>query len=377
MKPSIESPYRALPFAASNANRGDFNTLSELHRAAQVNLPKPVWDYLAGGTGTETTLRRNRAALDTIGLKGRVLRDVRHIDTQTTLLGLPLAFPFFPSPIGSLGLIHTAGAAAVAQAATGMGTTHFFGLNSEIAIEEVVLHATRPLVLQLYLRGDYPWAKSVIDRAVAQGFHALCITVDVPVIARRDRDLINGFNPLNHLARPNLPETQSGLDRTGLDWQVIERIVAYSPLPVIIKGIQTLEDALLAQSIGAKAIYLSNHGGRQLDYAAAGIEILSEIAPELDGSIEIYVDSGFLNGSDIVKAIALGARAVGLGKMQGYALAAGGAAGLRQMLVLLHEELKTTMALVGATRLDQLGPQVLRPLPGIPSEIPTQFAAGV
>jgi len=377
MNSSIDSPYRVLPVAASNAHNSDFNTLSELCSAAHANLPKPIWDYLAGGAGTEATLRRNRASLDNIGLRGRVLRDVRHIDTQTTLLGLPLAFPFFPSPIGSLGLIHTAGAAAVAEAATSMGTTQFFGINSEISIDNVVLHATRPLVLQLYLRGDLAWAKSIIDRAVTLGFHALCITVDVPVIARRDRDLINRFVALDHLARPNLQATQNGSDSIVPDWQFIERLIAHSQLPVIIKGIQTLEDAKLAQSVGAKAIYLSNHGGRQLDYAAAGIEMLGEIAPKLNGALEIYVDGGFQNGSDIVKAIALGARAVGLGKMQGYALAAGGAAGLQQMLRLLHEELTTTMALVGATRLDQLGPQVLRPLSNIQNEITTPFAAGV
>ncbi|AHG65558.1 alpha-hydroxy acid oxidase [Advenella mimigardefordensis] len=377
MTSSINSTLFTLPVPASNANKSDFNTLSELCSAAQANLPKPIWDYLAGGAGTEATLRRNRASLDTIGLRGRVLRDVRHIDTQTTLLGLPLAFPFFPSPIGSLGLIHTAGAAAVAEAATSMGTTQFFGINSEIAIDNVVLHATRPLVLQLYLRGDLAWARSIIDRAVTLGFHALCITVDVPVIARRDRDLINGFVALDQQARPNLQATQSGPDSVVPDWQLIESLVKHSSLPVIIKGIQTLEDARLAESVGAKAVYLSNHGGRQLDYAASGIEMLSEIAPKLNGSIEIYVDGGFQNGSDIVKAIALGARAIGLGKMQGYALAAGGAAGLQQMLRLLHEELATTMALVGATRLDQLGPQVLRPLSNIQNEITTQFAAGV
>lgn len=377
MNQSNYLPSPSLPLSASTQNRDDFSTLSQIRCAAQASLPKPIWDYLAGGAGTETTLRRNRAALDAIGLKGRVLRDISDIDTHTTLLGLPLAFPFFASPIGSLGLIHSDGAAAVAQAATAAGTTQFFGLNSEIPIEDIVLHATRPLVLQLYLRGDADWAKDTIDRAAALGFHAICITVDVPVIARRDRDFDNAFVPLEHLARPNLPSRQTGTDAAFATPQTIERIIAASSLPVIIKGIQSLEDALFAHSLGAKAIYLSNHGGRQLDYTAAGIEILSEIAPKLDDALEVYVDSGFMHGSDIVKAIALGARAVGLGKMQGFALAAGGEPGLRKMLSLLHEEVRTTMALIGATRLDQLGPQVLRPLSDIQSQTKPQFAAGV
>ncbi|MCU4181839.1 alpha-hydroxy acid oxidase [Bosea sp. BH3] len=358
----------------SSADNGSFSVTRQIFDEAQRNLPKPIWDYLSGGSESELTLRRNRQALDGIGLRPRVLRNVQSVDTATSLLGLPLSLPVFLAPIGSLGVLHRAGAPASARAATSAGTTLFFGVHSETPLDEVVRHASSPLVFQLYLRGDREWALAIIERAAKLGFHAVCITVDLPVVGRRERDILNRFSPLTVLDRPNLGADPTVTDGhlARADWGLIVEIIAASPLPVILKGIQGAEDAVLAVEAGAKVVYVSNHGGRQLDHAASSIEILPEVVAAVAGRAEIVIDSGFVRGSDIVKALALGARAVGLGKLHGWALAAGGEQGVRRMLDILREEVRGVMSLLGATSVGELSPASLRSVVPVDASRPYQ-----
>lgn len=331
-------------------------TLTALVRAARAQLSAPLWDYLCGGAESEATLRRNRLAIETLALRPRVLVDVEHVSLATTLLGRPLELPVFLAPIGSLGLLTPRGVAAAGRAAERCGTTAFVSTVADLSLEELVPELRQPGVFQLYVYGDDDWLDALLARVAGHGFRALCLTLDVADYGRRERDLINRFTPRSAAARPNLGAasvTQQHF-QARLDWQRLERIRARTELPLILKGIMTGEDAELAVRHGAAAVYVSNHGGRQLDHAQGTLEVLPEIVDAVAGRAEVYIDGGFCRGTDIIKALALGARAVGLGKLQGCALAAGGEAGVVRMLELLREEITTTLRLLGVADVQAL-----------------------
>ncbi|MGH7263439.1 MAG: alpha-hydroxy acid oxidase [Candidatus Rokuibacteriota bacterium] len=356
----------------------EFATLQEIVLAAKRKMPPALWDFVAGGSESETTLRRNRHALDSLAFCPRVLRDVARIDTATTLLGHGLALPLVMAPVGSVALVEPGGALTVARAAARCGVLTMVSAHAEPGLEAVAAGAGGPLVLTLYVRGDLARVDDQVDRAKAAGCRAIALVTDAPYYARRERDLMNRFvSPssrsvpyarLQHLMRqgralPEGPETvNTGMDGARLTWETVDRIKARAGLPLVLKGIVTAKDATLAVEHGVDALYVSNHGGRQLDHGRATMDVLPEILAAVAGRAEVIVDGGFLRGSDILKAVATGARAVGLGKLQCWALAAAGEEGLVRALEILEEELIVDMGLLGVTALDQLDPDYLCPV---------------
>jgi len=349
---------RAAPSRRARGKAGaaqDFVSLQEIILAARRKLPQHLWDHLSGGADSETTLLRNRLGLDSLALRQRVLVDVRHIDISTTLLDQKLASPVFLAPVGGfVGFVNPKeGACPVARAAVAHGTTAFISTAAKPGFEAAAAAVKEPLIFQLYVRADRKWVEDILDRVKAAGYRALCVCVDRNYYGRRERDIIGGANVREGFGDPSY---QMGLKWSDLVWMK-ERI----KLPLIVKGIATAEDALLSVEHGADVVYVSNHGGRQLDHAQGTIEVLPEVVAAVDGRAEILWDGGVLRGTDVVKAIALGARAVGVGKMLGWALAAGGEAGLKRMLELMDLEIRTAMGLMGVTSLSQLNPSWVRP----------------
>ena len=327
---------------------GDFKSLQEIVLAARRNLSPMDWDHLTGGSDSETTAKRNRLAFETLALRQRVLVNVLDVDITTTFLGQELAMPVFIAPVGGfVSRGHPEGAAAVVRAAEAAGTMAITG-QARPGYEITPKAASYPLVHQLYVDGDRAWLTDRLDRVKAAGYRALCVTVDRNWYARRERDLISNFAGREAEDDPQF--------QASLDWDQVMWIKRYSGLPLILKGIATAEDAELAVKHGAAMVYLSNHGGRQLDQGEGTLDVLPEAVQAVAGKAEIVMDGGVLRGSDVVKALCLGARAVGVGKLMGYALAAGGQAAITRMLELLAIEVRMTMGLIGATSLRDLNP---------------------
>lgn len=331
-----------------------FNTLQEMVIHARQNLSRFQWDTLCGGSDSETTLRRNRMALDCLALRQRVLVDVSKIDMTTTLLGEKLKLPVFIAPVGNfLQIADPSGAVAVARGAIAAGTTAFISTAAKPSIEEVARSVDHSLLFQLYVRSDRAWMRGFLDRAKASGYRAICVTVDRAYYSRRERDIINGY----------LQRADSGDPRhqASLTWEDVVWIKQHTKLPLILKGIATAEDAKLAVEHGADVVYVSNHGGRQLDHGQGTIETLPEIVDAVNGRAEVLWDGGVTRGTDVVKALALGARAVGVGKLQGWALAAAGEQGIVRMFELLAQEIHTTLGLMGIKSLKELNPSWVKP----------------
>ncbi|MEP9349278.1 alpha-hydroxy acid oxidase [Xanthobacter sp. KR7-225] len=339
-------------------------TVAELFQRAQAALDAPVWDYLTGGAESETSLCRNRLALDGHAFVPRVLRDVSRIDAGADFLGAPIALPAFLAPVGSLRLFDPAAATACARAAAAARVPMVMSIMAQPTLEEVRAGAPDAiLVLQLYMRGGRDWLAATVARAEAARCAALCLTVDAAVYGRRERDLINRYSSAAAVDRANLgdrKDEQIAAEQAQLSWDTIAWLKARTRLPLIVKGVLSAEDARLCVEHGVDVVYASNHGGRQLDHAVAALDQLGEIAAAIAGRARLFVDGGVLRGTDIAKARALGADLVGLGKAQGAALAAGGEAGVVRLIEILGEELRTALALLGCTGLGQLGPHLLR-----------------
>lgn len=339
-----------------------FDSLQQIALEAWRKLPPTVWDHLVGGADSEMTLRRNRAGFDALALRQRVLVDVRNIDLGTSLLGQPLSFPVFPAPVGGfLSKVHAEGGPAVARAAVSRGTTAFIATAAKPSLEATQAAVEQPLIFQLYVRGDRTWVEGMLDRVRAAGYGALCVTIDRNYYGRRERDLVSGL--------PVREEFGDQSFQASLNWKDLVWMKERVGLPLVAKGIATAEDAMLAVEHGADVVYVSNHGGRQLDHAQGSIEVLQEVVDAVNGRAEILMDGGILRGTDVVKALCLGARAVGVGKLLGWALSAGGEAGVARMLELMEIEVRTALGLMGVTSIKQLGPHWLRHVPilGTPS----------
>jgi isopentenyl diphosphate isomerase/L-lactate dehydrogenase-like FMN-dependent dehydrogenase len=355
--------------AASRPSAADsLTTIPEVVQGARGALSAEVWDYSCGGADSETTLRRNRTAFAEIAFRPRVLRGVGTVDTATTVLEVPLTLPVLLAPIGSIATFHPDGALACARAASAVGTAAFVGTLSHPAIEEVRAGSTAPLFFQLYVYGDRPWLEALVDRVERAGYAAICVTADVSAYGRRERDLHNRYFPRQSVERPNLgvgalvPDIVNRDDyNAALTWDDIAWLRTRTSLPLMVKGIMTGEDAALAVEAGADVVYVSNHGGRQLDHLPATIEVLPEVANAVRGRAEIFMDSGIVRGTDVVKALAAGASAVAIGKLMAWGLAAGGEDGLRRTLQLLQTEIRTTMANLGVSGINELNPAMLRP----------------
>jgi isopentenyl diphosphate isomerase/L-lactate dehydrogenase-like FMN-dependent dehydrogenase len=337
-----------------------FVSLQEIVMAAHRGLSSQLWDMLSGGSDAEATLARNRLALDSLALRQRVLVDVRNIDITTSLLGRAMPMPVFIAPIGNfLQVGDPRGAVAVARAAVAKNVPCFISIAAKPGIEAIAAAVKEPLIFQLYVRSGRQWVEDTLDLAKSLGYNALCVTVDRAYYSRRERDLIN-----RHLVR----EGGDPSFQASLTWDDMVWMKARMGVPLILKGIASGEDARRAVQVGAEVVYVSNHGGRQLDHGQASIDVLREVVDAVEGKAEVVMDGGILRGTDVVKAIALGARAVGVGKLYGWALAAAGEAGVVRMLELLEAEIRTTMGLMGVTSLAELNPTWVRPgLPPAPA----------
>ena len=329
--------------------------------AARRNLPQAIWDYLTGGAELETTVRRNRLGFDQLAFRPRVLIDVSEIDPSTTFLGLPLRIPVMLAPIGSLQTLTPDGGRATAQAAATFGTIPFISSSlAAPAFEEIAASTDSPKIFQLYVRGDLDWCHDTVARARAAGYAALCVTVDSAVAGRRERQLLDKYLPPSNRMQLTTRHFQA-----LLTWEMLDAIRFRADLPLIIKGIATAEDARIAVDHGVDVVYVSNHGGRALDHGRATIDILPEVVQAVDGRAEVILDGGVTRGTDVLKALARGVRAVAIGRLQGWGLAGAGAPGLVRVLEILEHEIRVDMALLGTTAVDQIGPAQICPAPAV------------
>ena len=336
-----------------------FQTLHELIAAARLNLNQNLWDYLMGGTATETTVRRNRLALDRIGFRPRVLCDVSSIDCSAQFMGQRVRLPVALAPVGGLEQLGAGGGVTVARGAGLAGVPFFLSSVTESGLERVAEAATGPRVFQLYVRGDEAWVDDHVRRAVDAGFDAFCITVDSALYSRRERDIANRFSKPWRARSPGM-EFQA-----GLTWDHVRRFKDMHRVPLILKGIAVAEDAMRACALGVECVYVSNHGGRQLDHGAGAMDVLPEIVDAVAGRALVFVDGGFSRGTDVVKAIASGADLVGLGRLYCYGFAAAGAEGIVRVIELLETEVAECLGLLGVSSLGALDRTYLRPVEAV------------
>jgi isopentenyl diphosphate isomerase/L-lactate dehydrogenase-like FMN-dependent dehydrogenase len=328
----------------------DFVTNEEIIQEARRRCAQGAWDYLVGGSESETTLRRNRQAFDKLAFRPRVLVDVSEVDTSTQLLGQKLRIPAIFAPIGSLQVFDPAGAVAATQAATEFGIMHCVSSATLPALEETAEATPTPKIFQLYVHGDDEWTSDMIRRVRDSGYVALALTVDVAHYSRRERPMLSRYSPPTR----RLTSTPQRQWLASLTWDTMDQIKAEAGLPFMLKGVQTAEDAEIAVEHGVDYIWVSNHGGRQIDHGLGSMDTLPEIAQAVRGRARIILDGGVQRGSDILKAVALGADVVALGRLQGWSLAAAGAAGAVRMLEILEDELTCAMGLSGLQSISQV-----------------------
>lgn len=327
----------------------DYRLLQEFYKSARDKLADGPWDYLRGAAETETTFRRNRAALDAIAFRPRVLRDVEHVDASGSLLGHALRIPLVLAPIGSLQDFDPQGGAAVARACMGFGIMNMQSWGSQPGLEATAAAAKGPKLYQLYVRGDEDWVDDHVRRAMDAGYVGFCVTVDLDYYSKRERDIAKRYVTT---ARRTGGKNEHFQKR--FNWADVARIKERFDVPLILKGIATAEDARIAVEYGVDAVYISNHGGRQLDHGRGALDVLPEVVDAVRGSAQVMIDGGFLRGADVVKAMALGADAVGMGRMYGFALAADGEAGVTRLLEILEDEIRACLGLLGVTSFAEL-----------------------
>lgn len=341
-------------------NAPQYLTLHEIIKAAQLNTSQNYWDYLIGGTETETTIARNRLALDSLAFRPRVLNNISEIDTSTEFMGHKLTIPVMLAPIGALEVFEEGGGATTAKAAETFGVIDILSSVCNPTLEEVAKAGAGPKMFQLYIRGDDDWVDDHIKRAIDSGYIAFVLTVDTAIYSRRERDIAKRFNA--HAKR----HASGGMDRQGLmDWDLVKKIKDNYDIPLVLKGIGTAEDAALAVEHEVDLVYVSNHGGRQLDHSLGTMDVLPEVVEAVGGKTKIAVDGGIVRGTDVLKAIALGADIVGIGRLEGFAMAAGGYPALLNMLSILQNEMHLAMGLMGVTSLDQLNPNFVTKAPPV------------
>ena len=334
-------------------------------RAKQV-LPHNTWDFIDAGSMDEVTTKRNRSAFEALTLRPRFLREAQDRDISTTMLGQKISLPVFVCPAGSHMLVHPEGEVATAKGAGMSDTLMMLSTSSNCSMEEVADAATGPMWFQLYHRG-YKFTEMLVHRAEEAGFKAIVLTVDTPVTSPKERDLHNQFQrtlELGNFRGLNASEGEiSGTDETPgwdvsqtppLSWKELEWLRGLTSLPLVLKGVRIAEDAHIAVESGVEGILVSTHGGRQLDMTLSAIEMVPEIVDASKGRAEIYLDSGVRRGSDVIKALALGVRAVGIGRPLYWGLAVDGADGVHGVLELLREEVGRCMAFCGQTDVKDL-----------------------
>jgi isopentenyl diphosphate isomerase/L-lactate dehydrogenase-like FMN-dependent dehydrogenase len=334
-------------------------SVADYERLASEMLDPGAHGYFAGGAGDERTLRENVSAFARWRLRPRVLVDVDEVSTRATVLGDPVAMPILVAPVAFQQLAHPDGEAGMARAAAAVGTVMCLSTLATARPSEVAAAAPDArLWFQLYCFRDRGVTRALLDEAVEAGFRAVALTVDAPRPGRRERDLRSGFQLPPEVSVPSVVEATGargpisvaevlGLVDPALGWADLEALVADSSLPILVKGVMTAEDAVLAADRGAAGVIVSNHGGRQLDGVAATVDVVGEVAEAVGGRVEVLMDGGVRRGTDVITALALGARAVLVGRPVLWGLAVAGEDGARQVLELLREELELALALCG------------------------------
>ncbi len=375
--------------------------VDDVRRLARWRLPRVIYDFIEGGAEDEATVRRNEGAFDGLALIPRAMTGVAERDLSTTVLGERLSLPVILGPAGLARIAHRSGEEAVARAAVAGGTVFTLSTGSSASIESVAAAANGPLWFQLYLWRDREVIAGLIRRAEASGYRALCVTVDVPIIGQRERDLRNGMTiPLRlraggvfdaarraswiyGLARGpsvtfgNFADVGGTRGRSastlaefvnremmnpGADWSDLEWVREQWNGPLIVKGIMCAEDARIAVDLGAQGVVVSNHGGRQLDQAPASMDVLEGVVHAVGGSTEVLVDGGIRRGTDVLKAVALGASAVMIARPWFYGLGAGGEQGVSRVIEILRSEIDRGLALVGSRSISGLDASFVRRL---------------
>jgi len=373
-------------------------TVEDLRRIARRRLPRGVFDYIDGGAEDELTMAGNSEAYRRLTFSPRVLRDVSQVDISSSLLGRKLAYPLVLAPTGFTRIAHPEGELAVARAAKRAGLPYALSTLGTRSIEEVAEVGSDRLWFQVYTWRDRDLVADLIERAANSGYEALCLTVDTAVLGRRERDVRRGFTLppkiglstlIDGVIHPgwswafltsepiifanvagdtsvgdgsdaiSLAEYVGSQFDPALSWDDVEWFRDHWAGPLVVKGIQSVDDARIASDRGVDAIAISNHGGRQLDSAPATLDLLRSIAAAVGDKTEIICDGGVRRGSDIVKAIALGADAVMAGRPYLYGLGAAGEPGVDQVLTNFASEMRRTMALIGCTSVDDLGPEYI------------------
>ncbi|KAG8098419.1 hypothetical protein GUJ93_ZPchr0013g37597 [Zizania palustris] len=366
---------------------GEITNVMEYQAIAKQKLPKMVYDYYASGAEDEWTLNENREAFSKILFRPRILIDVSKIDMTTTVLGFKISMPIMIAPTAMQKMATPEGEYATARAASAAGTIMTLSSWATSSVEEVASTGPGIRFFQLYVYKDRNVVEQLVRRAERAGFKAIALTVDTPRLGRREADIKNRFVLPPYLTLKNFEgldlgkmdkSNDSGLasyvagqiDRT-LSWKDVKWLQSITSMPILVKGVITAEDARLAVHSGAAGIIVSNHGARQLDYVPATISALEEVVTAAQGRIPVYLDGGVRRGTDVFKALALGAAGVFIGRPVVFALAAEGEAGVRNVLRMLREEFELTMALGGCTSLADItrshifteGDRLGRPLP--------------
>src|SRR6476646_10753266 len=356
------------PAAELGASGEEFQNLHEFVRKARAKLNQNACYYIVGAAETETTMRRNRMSLDEIAVRPRVLRNVARVDASVEACGRKLRLPVVIAPVGALELFDPGAGGSVARGAGRFGAAHMLSSVSEPGLEKTSEAAPDALrIFQLYVRGDDDFVEDQINRAVASGYTAFCLTVDTAHYSRRERDIAKRY------VRASRLRATGGDFQKGLEWRTVKLIKDKYKIPLVIKGIATAEDAAIALDHGVDWIYVSNHGGRQLDHGRGAMHILPEIVAAIAGRARIMVDGSFCRGTDIVKAIAMGADLVGIGRLQCWALAAKGEAGVLRMLELLEDEVIRCLGLLGVKNFAELDKSYLHQ--AAPTNMPSVFSA--
>jgi 4-hydroxymandelate oxidase len=351
----------------------DILNLDSLEARARDRLDPMLYDYMAGGAGDEWTLAENRAAWSRIQLLPRMLRGVSDRSLATTVLGQQVSMPVLVPPMGFQGLCHGEAERATARATAAEGTIFCASTVSNDSLESIAEACGGPRWFQLYVYRDKEITRGLVDRAAAAGYSALCLTVDTPLAGARERDRRNSLRMPAHLALGNFPATHTAEHHhgqgtgsalaqyiaarwdPGLTWDDVSWLRSVSPLPVVVKGVLAPDDAVLAIEHGAAAVIVSNHGGRQLDSAPAGATMLPAVADAVGGRAEVLVDGGVRRGTDVLKALALGARAELVGRPVLWGLTLDGADGVRAVLQHLRGEIDLAMALAGCRTVADVG----------------------
>ena len=335
--------------------------LYDYESRAKASLPHNNWEFIEAGAMDEFTTARNRSAFEDLTIRPRFLRNIDNRDLSTTMLGSELSFPVFVCPAGGHKLAHPDGELATARGAGMSNTLMMLSTSSHYSMEEVSAAASGPLMFQLYHRG-FDLTEMLVHRAEEAGYKAIVLTVDTPVPSPKERDIRNQYvNPAelaNFRATPERLAEVSGTDEAPnwqpsqvppLSWEELDWLRGLTSLPLVLKGVRTAEDAHIAAESGVNGILVSTHGGRQIDSTMSAVEMLPEIVDAVNDNCEVYLDSGVRRGSDVLKALALGAKAVGVGRPLYWGLANDGAEGVHGVLELLRREFDHAMAVCGQT----------------------------